>query len=86
LRELYRDNDRIVIVPAALDRKSGSRKLFTVESEDAPAWVAGLASFERNTILKHSDLVPGLGGMIREGDCSLRHLRRCPPTFAVRPH
>jgi FkbM family methyltransferase len=81
LRELYRDNDRIVIVSAAVDRKSGSRKLFTVESEDAPTWVAGLASFERNTILKHSDLVPGLGGMIRETtvpcvtfDDILRHL------------
>jgi FkbM family methyltransferase len=66
LRELYRGNDRIVVVQAALDSESGNRKLFTVESHTAPAWAGGLASFQRDTILKHSDLIPGLDTMIRE--------------------
>ena len=66
LRELYRGNNGIVILQAALDETSGKRTLFTVESETAPAWAGGLASFERECILKHSDLIPGLQAMIRE--------------------
>lgn len=66
LRELYRGNDRIVILQAALDRESGKRTLFTVDSQTAPFWAGGLASFQRETIIKHSDLIPGLETMIRE--------------------
>src|SRR6266404_3657646 len=33
LRELYKGNDRIIILQAALDRERGKRTLFTVESE-----------------------------------------------------
>ena len=71
LRELYRGNDRIVILQAALDGESGRRTLFTVDSQTAPAWAGGLASFQRDTIIKHSDLIPGLETMIREDsvDC-----------------
>jgi FkbM family methyltransferase len=66
LRKLYRRNDRVVILQAALDREFGTHTLFTVDSETAPAWAGGLASFNRETIVKHSDLIPGLRGMIRE--------------------
>jgi FkbM family methyltransferase len=71
LRELYRGNNRVFILQAAVDRESGSHKFFTVESETAPAWAGGLASFQRESIVKHSDLIPGLGNMIKEGtvDC-----------------
>jgi len=72
LRELYCGNERIVVLQAALDQKSGSRSLFTVESVTAPAWAGGLASFRPESILKHTDLIPGLRGMIREQtiDCT----------------
>jgi FkbM family methyltransferase len=66
LRDLYRDNERIVVLQAALDREREKRTLFTVDSETAPAWAGGLASFEREGIAKHSDLIPGLLDMIRE--------------------
>jgi FkbM family methyltransferase len=71
LRELYGGNDRIVILQAAVDANVGKRTLFTVSSSTAPAWAAGLASFQRNTIVKHGDLVPGLESMIVEDavDC-----------------
>jgi len=54
-----------------LDGESGKRTLFTVDSQTAPSWAGGLASFQRETIVKHSDLVPGLETMIREDsvDC-----------------
>jgi FkbM family methyltransferase len=66
LRSLYRGNDRIVIMQAALDGEAGKRALFTVESESAPAWAGALASFHRDIILKHSGLIPRLEAMIRE--------------------
>lgn len=66
LRELYQGNSGIVILQAAIEEKSGKRRLFTVESETAPTWAGGLASFDRETIIKHADLIPGLEGMIRQ--------------------
>jgi FkbM family methyltransferase len=66
LRELYRDNDRIVILQAALDCRSGKRTLFTVESDSVPAWARGMASFQRDNIVKNSYLIPGLEKMIKE--------------------
>ena len=66
LRDLYRSNDRIVILQAALGPEPGTQTLFTVESEKAPAWAGGLASFKREVIVKHSQLIPELQGMIRE--------------------
>jgi len=71
LRELYGDNDRVVILQAALDGKSGRRTLYTVDAPRAPAWAGGLASFQRETIIKHSDLIPELETMILEDavDC-----------------
>ncbi|MGC2099845.1 MAG: FkbM family methyltransferase [Candidatus Sulfotelmatobacter sp.] len=71
LRELYRNNNRIIILQAALDGKSGRRTLYTVDAPRAPAWAGGLASFRRETIVKHSDLIPGLETMILESavDC-----------------
>jgi FkbM family methyltransferase len=71
LRELYRGNDRIIVLQAALDGKSGRRTLFTIESPNVPSWASGLASFERENIVKHSALIPGLENMIREDsvDC-----------------
>jgi FkbM family methyltransferase len=66
LRELYCGNERILILQAAVDGKPGRRPLYTVNSETAPAWAGGLASFERECVLKHSPLIPGLADMIRE--------------------
>jgi FkbM family methyltransferase len=66
LRQLYRANNRVVIIQAALDREVGIRTLFTIDSASAPAWTGALASFDREHILKHSHLIPGLEDLIRE--------------------
>jgi FkbM family methyltransferase len=66
LRELYRDNDRIVVLQAALDCRSGKRTLFTVEANNVPAWARGMASFQRDNIVKNSYLVPGVEAMVKE--------------------
>jgi FkbM family methyltransferase len=66
LRELYKDNPRIVVLEAALDRHRGTRSLFTIESDLFPKWAGGMASFDRGHILKHDYLIPGIATMIRE--------------------
>ena len=68
LRRLYPDGNAIAVVQAALDRRTGKRTLFTVVSQEAPAWAAGMASFDREVILKHGALLPGLEAMIHEED------------------
>ena len=64
LRELYSGNDHIIVVQAALDRQRGKRPFFVVESNHP--WAGGLASFQREMIVKHADLIPGLEAMIRQ--------------------
>jgi FkbM family methyltransferase len=66
LRALYRNNDSVVVLQAALNRSPGSATLYTVDfGGRGPSWAGGLASFQRDCILKHRDLIPGLEGMIR---------------------
>ncbi len=45
LRDLYRGNQRITILQAAIDCDRGKRTLFTVESSNIPIWAHGMASF-----------------------------------------
>jgi FkbM family methyltransferase len=66
LRELYDGHDGIVVLQAALYHQSGRATLFTLDSPSAPDWAGGLASLEREHILKHRDLITGLDTMIRE--------------------
>lgn len=66
LYDLYGGNDRLIILQAALDDKPGTRTLFTVESDAVPAWARGMASFQRDSIVKHSFLISGLEAMIKE--------------------
>ena len=66
LRALYQNNDSVVILQAALDRHPGTATLYAVDfGGREPSWAGGLASFQRDCILKHRDLIPGLEGMIR---------------------
>jgi FkbM family methyltransferase len=66
LHELYKDNDRIVVLQAAVDRQAGVRSFFTVDSPAAPMWAGALASFKKDVVLRHADDIPGLERMIKE--------------------
>lgn len=66
LQKLYGGNERLTIVQAAVDDKCGQRTLFTVESDTVPAWARGMASFQRDNIVKNSYLIPGIEAMIKE--------------------
>ncbi|MEJ0065403.1 MAG: FkbM family methyltransferase [Caulobacteraceae bacterium] len=66
LRELYAGESRIAILEAAVDRERGARNLYTVECDDLPKWAGGMASFQREHLLKHDYIIPGIGEKIRE--------------------
>ena len=66
LRELYRGNEGVVVLEAALYRERGIRNLYTVESDQVPKWAGGMASFDREHLLKQNYLIEGIEGMVRE--------------------
>jgi FkbM family methyltransferase len=66
LRQLYKDNSNIVILEAAVDSEHTTRTLYTVDSDTFPNWAAGLASFNRDHILRHDWVLPGIEKSIRE--------------------
>lgn len=66
LRDMYRDNDGVLVLQAAIDATPGTRALYTVDSPAAPAWAGALASFHKDVLLRQADLIPGLDGMIKE--------------------
>lgn len=66
LRDLYRGDDQIVVVAAALDGERGQRSLYTVDAEGLPAWTGQIASFDRAHVEKHQHLVPDIAARIRE--------------------
>lgn len=60
LRTLHASRPGIQVIEAAVGATAGVSTLYTVKGEGLPAWTGGLASFSRETILKHRDLLPGL--------------------------
>jgi FkbM family methyltransferase len=66
LRQLYKDNPGIVVLEAAVDKERMVRTLYTVESNNLPKWVGGMASFDRGQILRQDYLIPGIEKLIRE--------------------
>jgi len=66
LRALYEGVDGIVILQQAVDAERRSRSLYTVESEEMPNWAGGMASFNRDHLIAHDYLLPGIEAKIRE--------------------
>lgn len=66
LRTLYAGSKTVNVLQAAVAEAPGSRVLYTVDTEGAPTWAGGLASFDRDNILKHSHLVSDLEHRLRE--------------------
>jgi FkbM family methyltransferase len=71
LRRLYEDNANIVILEAAVESERMTRTLYTMEGDTLPKWAGGMASLDREQILKQGYLFPGIERFIREltGDC-----------------
>jgi FkbM family methyltransferase len=66
LRQLYRNNSAIVVLEAAVDKERMMRTLYTVESNSLPKWAGGMASFDREQIMRQDYLIPGIEKLILE--------------------
>ncbi len=71
LTRLHADSPDIQIVNAAVAQKPGKGTLYTVQGDGLPAWCGGLASFSRESILKHRELIAGLENFIRPEEVAL---------------
>ena len=66
LQERIRDRVGLSALNVAVDEFSGSREMFAVSSatEGLPEWTEQLASFQREHVIKHESLAPGLSGQV----------------------
>jgi FkbM family methyltransferase len=66
LRTLYAEARDIVIMQAAVDAEPGARSLYTVECDELPRWAGGMASFDREHLIRQAHLIPGIAERVRE--------------------
>lgn len=66
LRTLYERAPGVAVMQAAVDGMRRLRSLYTVESDELPAWAGGMASFDRELLVRQEHLIPGLAEKIRE--------------------
>jgi len=65
LEKNYRDKPGLTLLNVAVADTSGPRTLYKVRTGDAlPSWTRQLASFRREVILKHRDVIPDIAGRI----------------------
>ncbi len=64
LKQNYADQPQLTFKNVAISGRNEMRTLYTVAAEGVPEWCQGLASFDREVILKHKELVPGLEALI----------------------
>jgi FkbM family methyltransferase len=66
LRALYDGVEGVVILQAAVDGERRPRSLYALDRDGLPKWAGGMASFDRDHLLRHDHLIPGLARSIRE--------------------
>jgi len=66
LVQTYADQPQLVLRNVAVAERSGSRELFKIarHREGLPYWAAQLASFQRETLLAHRDVIPDIEELI----------------------
>ena len=71
LERNYANQPHLILKNAAISDRHETRTLYTVGQGDVPGWCQGLASFDREVILRHREMVPGLEHLIEteEIDC-----------------
>ncbi len=66
LKEEYKDRNNLIIVNAALSDMEGKTHLFILEGDTLPEWSKGMASFNKQNILKHTNLIENLESYIKK--------------------
>jgi FkbM family methyltransferase len=66
LRFQYGDRTNINIINAALGSSDSKTRLYILEGDNLPIWTKGMASFNRENILKHGYLIDDIQSYIKE--------------------
>ena len=87
LRETYANEDGLQFVQAAIDHENGFRTLYTVDTEveGVPESAGGLASFDRDVLLSHSDIIPGLNSLVVEREVKTYNLMSLLDKYTLDP-
>jgi FkbM family methyltransferase len=64
LKQNYADQPQLTFKNVAISDHNEVRTLYTVAEGQVPEWCQGLASFDREVILKHKEQVPGLADLV----------------------
>ncbi|MBK8510774.1 MAG: FkbM family methyltransferase [Saprospiraceae bacterium] len=65
LKKLYSGIDGITVINAAISKTLTKAILYTLEGDTLPNWSKGMATFDKASILKHDDLIPGIEHFIK---------------------
>jgi FkbM family methyltransferase len=66
LIEKYADRDGIFVKNVAISDSNGKSTLYILDGNGLPEWASGMASFDKNNILRHEYLFPGINDHIKE--------------------
>ena len=66
LENEYATRKGLVLLNAAIGKECVKSMLYTIESNHVPEWAKGMASFNREVILKHTSLFPHIEEYIKE--------------------
>jgi FkbM family methyltransferase len=66
LAATYHDQPQLSLVNAAIAERSGFRPLYKLRrgAPDLPAWAPQVASFRRETVVKHGDVIRGIEDLV----------------------
>ena|SRR5688572_6519027 len=66
LFDRYRDRNAIKVIKAAISNRNGTATLYTLEGDGLPEWTKGMASFNKQNIIKHEYMFPNINDHIKE--------------------
>jgi FkbM family methyltransferase len=71
LSQLHRERNAIKLVNAAISSERKRSNFYVLEGDELPAWAQGMASFDKENIIKHNDILPGIEKFVKatEIDC-----------------
>ena len=66
LSRLHEGRPNLKLVNAALSRKREKSTFYILEGKALPSWAQGMASFDRQNILKHQSVIPDIENHLKE--------------------
>ena len=66
LTQLHESRPQLKLVNAAISNREKKSPFYILEGEGLPAWAQGMASFDKQNIIKHKNIIPNIEKQLRE--------------------